>query len=333
LKEPKSTSKRSLRAWSAGILLLVLLALVLGVFGAVYFEQNQPGASRVASNQPSPNSSGSGPVAPAPVTPPFAATPAPENKPQNQAARPPESVPSQTAQAPATINPTGTSTASPAPAPAPVAEAPTPPDVQSLAQISPSAAPANIAAAVPRYWVEYGAYDGSFYADRLKQSLEKLGIATTLAEAPGKHGRRYLRVRGTDLGDRDIALAQLAKAHESLHIAPLLHRIAAVSPGAARIAKTPPSGAHWVQFGAFHSRKNAEKMLVQLHKGDVQASVLEVKYFSRKPLYLVRVSGLADRAAAAQIAQQGTAALHSKDVLIGQSLRAAAVQPRAPPPH
>ena len=35
--------------------------------------------------------------------------------------------------------------------------------------------------------------------------------------------------------------------------------------------------------------------------------------------------------AAAHIAQQGTVALHSKDVLIGESLRAPVLNPRPPP--
>ena len=204
-------------------------------------------------------------------------------------------------------------------------------EAQRLAQISPSAAPANVAAAAPRYWVEFGAYDGSFYADRLKQSLDKLGIEATVTSAPGKHGRRYLRVRTVgDLG-RSAAEAALVKAHSALHIKPLLHRVAAISPGAVRLASPPPSGRHWVQFGAFRSRTGAGRILAQLHKNDLQAFVLEVKYSGRAPLYLVRVPGLSNRAAAERVAQQGAAALHSNDVLIGESRVAPGLHPRPPP--
>jgi cell division septation protein DedD len=107
--------------------------------------------------------------------------------------------------------------------------------------------------------------------------------------------------------------------------------VAAVSPGATRAASAAPSGNHWVQFGAFRSRGTANKMLASLHKNDIQASVTKTKYRGKPALYLVRVSGLADRAAAAHIAQQGTVALHSKDVLIGESLRAPVLNPRPPP--
>jgi cell division protein FtsN len=322
LDKPKSISKRSGKAWSAALLLLCLLALVLGVFGAVYFEQTQPGTPQVASNPPPATSPAAGPVAPAPVAQPPAVTSPAENTPSPQAVPSPES-PAQAAQA-----------ASPAPA-SPPAEAPPSPSssaAQRLAQISPSAAPANIAAAAPRYWVEFGAYEGSFYAERLKQSLDKLGIAATVAEAPGAHGRKYLRVRGADQSDRTAALAQLGKAHDALHIAPLLHRVAAVSAGATRPAATAPArGTHWVQFGAFRSPKGAERTLASLRKNGIQASVLKVKFQKHSSLYLVRVADLPDRAAAAQIAQRGSAALHSNDVLIGERPRRVGLNPRAPP--
>jgi cell division protein FtsN len=305
LDEQKSTSTRSRKAWGATLLLMCLLALVLGVFGAVYFERHEPGSPQVASNQPTTT----GPVTPAPVAQPPAATPPPENKPATQAVPPPESAPPQTAQNPAPPTAAPNTTA------------------QQLDHISPSAAPANVGSAAPRYWVEFGAYEGSFYADRLKQTLNQLGIAATVTAAPGAHGQRYLRVRGADQSDRTAAQAELAKAKTALGIAPLLHRVAAVSPGATRAAAAAPSGNHWVQFGAFRSRGTADKMLASLHKSDIQASVIKIKIGSGSSLYLVRVSGLADRAAAAHIAQQGTAALHSKDVLIGESLRA------RPPPQ
>jgi cell division protein FtsN len=150
--------------------------------------------------------------------------------------------------------------------------------------------------------------------------------------APGRHGRKYLRVRSQADSDHDAALAQLAQARAALHIAPLLHRAAAVSPGATRpAATTAREGEHWVQFGAYRSRTSADKLLVKLHKKSVQASVIERKYTSKKMLYLVRASGLADRAEAIKIAQQGAAALHSHDVLIGEKSPSPALHPRPPP--
>lgn len=325
MNKPESTSKRSRKVWGAALLLLCLLALVFGVFGAVYFEQSQPGTPQVASNQPPQPSPPTGPVAPAPVTQPPAAAPAPENPSTAQAVPPRESTQPQAAQ-----------TTGPAPAPAtPQAEAPPSPSsstAQNLAQISPSAAPANVASAAPRYWVEFGAYDGAFYADRLKQSLAKLGIAATVTEAPGAHGRKYLRVRGADQSDRANALAQLSKARTALRIVPLLHRVAAVSAGATRAAaSTSARGTHWVQFGAFRSPQGAERMLASLRKNGIQVSIIKTKIISIHSLYLVRAADLPDRAAAAQIAQRGSAALHSKDVLIGVTPRRAGLNPRAPP--
>lgn len=325
MDQPKSTSTRSRRTWGAVLLLTCLLALVLGVFGAVYFERHEPGTSpQVATSQPP----ASGPTAPTPVVPPPAAAPGPENSTPPQAVPPPESAPSQTAQ--------GAPPAAPQPTPAPEAAAGAPPspesEAQNLARISPSAAPANIAAAAPRYWVEFGAYEGAFYADRLKQTLDTLGIPATVTTAPGRDGRHYLRVRSQADNDRDAALAQLSKAQTALRIAPLLHRVAAVAPAAARPAPgAAATGEHWVQLGAFRTRGGAERLLTVLHKNDIQASVLERIYSSKESLYLVRVSGLADHAAAIKVAQQSATVLHSHDILIGESPRASGLHPRPPP--
>lgn len=323
MNKPESTSKRSRKVWGAALLLLCLLALVFGVFGAVYFEQSEPGTPQVASNQPPAPSPPTGPVAPAPVAERPAVTSPAQNNPPAQAVPSPESTPAQAAQV------TGPAPATTTPA---VPPSPSSSTAQNLAQIAPSAAPADVASAAPRYWVEFGAYDGSFYADRLKQSLGKLGIAATVTEAPGAHGRKYLRVRGADQSDRANALAQLSKARTALRIAPLLHRVAAVSAGATRpAASTPTRGTHWVQFGAFRSPKDAERMLASLRKSEIQASVIKTKIISVRSLYLVRVADLPDRAAAAQIAQRGSAALHSKDVLIGETPHRAGLHPRGPP--
>jgi len=308
------------------LLLLGLLVLVLGVFGAVYFQQHAPApATELATNRPPPQ----GPVAPAPLAALSPTVTAPENLPPAQAVRPPESTPAQTAATPATAPPEA---AAPAPPQAPGIDTPSPDiSAQRLAQIAPTAAPADIAAAGPRYWVEFGAYDGSFYADRLKRKLTALGIAATVTEAPGRYGRRYLRVRTTGDSDRDDAIGLSAKARAALQIVPLLHRAAAVSPAPTRAAAPVAKGNLWVQFGAFRRRADADRVVDKLGKSDVQTSVIKIRNDSRPPLYLIRASGLADRSAAVEVAQRGAVALHTKDVLIGESVRAQALHPRPPP--
>ena len=323
------------------MLLLALLALVLGVFGAVYFQRNA--GPQVANNAPPPSVEKPPAGAMPEAAPPQAAPPA-EKKPQEQAAAPAESnPPPAAAPAPQTAEAPPANPVLVAPAPSQtlpqtqVANPPSSPDNEApqLAQISPSAAPANVAATAPRYWVEFGAYDGARYADRLKQSLGQLGIGATVSSAPGKNGRRYLRVRSAGDSDRATASAQLAKAHAALHIAPLLHRVAAVSPAPARApeAKAAPaaSGNYWGQFGAFRARANVTHVLAALRKSGIQASIIERKSSGRGPLYLVRVASLSDRAQAEQIARRGSAALHSHDVLIGRSAAAPSLHPRPPP--
>jgi cell division septation protein DedD len=76
---------------------------------------------------------------------------------------------------------------------------------------------------------------------------------------------------------------------------------------------------YWVQFGAFREQQNAEQTLSELHESGIQASVIERKDGSEGPLYLIRVSRIASRAQAEQVAQQGGAVLHSNDVMIRES--------------
>jgi cell division protein FtsN len=310
---------------------MALLALVLGVFGAVYFQGNGLGAGpQIAHNEAAQPQTQPPAVAAPQAQPPQAATPS-ENKPQDQAAASPDSgAPAITESAPETAQaPPGTSALT-TPAPSEIlpqtqaAIAPPAPDseAQRLSQISPSAAPANIVSAAPHYWVEFGAYEGAYYADRLKQSLSRLGIDATVADVPGKNGRTYLRVRTAGDSDHATAAAQRAKAQAALHITPLLHRAAAISPAPTRApeaqAKPASSGSYWVQFGAFRERRNAEIMLSKLRKKDIQGTVLERKNINLQPLYLVRVTGLSRYAQATQTAQLGGSATDTSDAFIGQ---------------
>ena len=93
LDKPKISSTRSRRAWSAALLLMALLALVLGVFGAVYFQGNQ--SPQVANTEPAQTQAQAPAVAGPEGQPPQAAAAA-ENKPQEQATAPPESNPPET---------------------------------------------------------------------------------------------------------------------------------------------------------------------------------------------------------------------------------------------
>lgn len=331
---------------------MALLALVLGVFGAVYFQGGGPASTpEAAQNEPEPSPVQAPAAAPPTAPTPQAVAPA-ENRPQEQATAPRESnPPAAVAAAPPAPTPAAPQSAQAPPPALPAAPAPSEAlpqtqignpspsldsEAQRLAQISPSAAPANIAAGAPRYWVEFAAYEGTFYADRLKQNLAQLGIAATVSSAPGKQGRRYLRVRTSGDSDRATATAQFAKARSALHIAPLLHHVAAISPAPARppeaAAAPSPSGRYWVQFGAFRTPRNAAQIVSELRKRDVQALVIETKSNALRPLYLVRVSSLADRALAKMIAQRGAAALQSHDALIGERRVAIpGLHPRPPP--
>ena len=157
----------------------------------------------------------------------------------------------------------------------PSAQAPSPPSSSATAQSTKScadftsAAPANVAAAAPRYWVEFGAYEGAFSMPMAEaESADELGIAATVTEARGAHDRKYLRVRSNDQSDRAAALALLSKAHDTLHIAPLLHSVAAVSPGATRAmppSSSPTSTTHSGSNSAPSAcRENANNLVTKL---------------------------------------------------------------------
>jgi cell division protein FtsN len=258
------------------------------------------------------------------LKPPSAAKPAPQTAPAPPATSP-QTAPQQTQNLPQIQT----------------ANVPSSPDseAQRLSEISPTAAPADVASAAPRYWVEFGAYDTAYYADRLKQSLGQLGIDAVIGVVAGKNGKTYLRVRTSGDSDRATAAAQLTKAQSALRIRPLLHRAAAASPATPRApeaqAKPTTKREYWVQFGAFRERHNARTMVSQLRKKDIQASVFEIKNSDLKLLYLVRASGLSSYAQARQTAQIGGAATRTSDAFIGQDHPSAfrpnpGLNPRAP---
>ena len=317
LYETKNKTPPSRGTLAAALLLGCLLALVLGVFGAVYLDQFR------AHTGPDIVLRKTAPVV-ASATPPEAGPSAtvtpPENPPVAQAVTPPESPAPEVAQA----QPTTASTVTPLADIAP-----------KLEQIAPAAAPAMVAAAAgPRYWVEFGVYEGKFFADKLTKSLDDLGIKATITTAPGRNGTRYLRVRTANESDQATAEAQVEKARTAFKITPLLHRTAAaatIAPPKAAVAPaatasapkpSPKTGAYWVQFGAYSSEQGAREIANQLAKSGIQATVTKKTIQVPQTLYLIRAEGLPDRAEATSVAQKGSAVLHSSDAFVRKNLRA-----------
>jgi cell division protein FtsN len=202
---------------------------------------------------------------------------------------------------------------------------------KALDHVEPGAPPADVGDAAPRYWVEFGAYDGERYATVLKDQLHGLGIEADTATASGKGGKHYVRVRLARDTDRAAAQMIAQKAGAALHIEPLLHRVVAAAAIAATAPASPKIAGHWVQFGAFRPRRAADAVAARLVKNKIQATVLKTKNSTGTSLYLVRVEGLADRAAAEKIAASGGAVLHSKDVLVGEARAGPTPKGRAPP--
>ena len=258
MRAPTRIFTQGRSAWSASLLVLGVMALVLGIFGAVRLQRDDHPATSLAAPPPAPAAqpmAQAAPPAPVAATPPavaMAVTQAqPQNPPQNPIPTPPTT---QALAAPAPTVPAVTATttapavtAAPAPVeapapPAPLAATPAPAVPPAAAAVAPAAAaraelqspPAaaalngattNPAATVgPQYWVEFGAYTHARYAERLKNNLERLGIKATVTLAHG-HGREYLRVRTVSESDHSAALAQWSKAHRALQIRPLLHRV------------------------------------------------------------------------------------------------------------
>jgi hypothetical protein len=229
-----------------------VVALVLGVFGAVRLQRDENvAAPAIAARQVE---------QPAPVGAPLAAPPAvaaaTENPPTTQAvvsreSSPPALAPVAELPAPsaapvpaATVAPAAAPTAAPSAAPASVAAATPAPPVAPQPAVAPQpVAPAQAAPAGPHYWIEFGAYDPDhpIFADRLKAKLERLGIQATITTTTGPRGRQYLRVRSIDETGRSEALAQWSKAHKALHVRPLLHRVTTDHLAAAQPANDQPS--------------------------------------------------------------------------------------------
>jgi len=222
---PSETTSRFGGAIGAALLMAVLFALVLGVYGAVSIDAFRPARLRQAA---------------APM-PPSAAAPH---------------------------------------VALPMVAIPVPPQLDQVNPAASRSMPAPLAAVQPTYWVEYGAYRGSFYADRLVERLGTLGIRAAVKRAPGAGGGLYFSVRSNAGSERNRAEAD-AKLAAQLDIAPLIHRGngGAVTQPVTAKAETPANGpqtAHyWVQFGAYNAPHYALALREQLHRAGVDASIVE----------------------------------------------------------
>jgi cell division protein FtsN len=298
----------------AALLLGVLFVVVLGVFGAIYFDEF-PGisygtghhAETAAPAVPLVQSTPIAPAVSAPANPNFAAAPVPPAVPPAPPMTPPQPGPPPQVQAAPVIAP--------------------PQAAQSLATITPAAGretPPGLAAR-PGYWVEYGAYRGSAYAERLKKSLSDQGISAKVTRATGDDGV-YYRVRSAATADRDVAAAAAARAQSALNIAPLLHREGEAAEAAYTPAPSPSTAAplkYWVQFGAYDSEYYAKKLVETLRRDGIASELVKRLGPERRPIYFVRSPLLPDRDQARQLAERGETALGSA-TLLGQTLPATA---------
>ena len=234
------TTSRSGGIVGAVLLMAVLFALVLGVYGAVSIDTFRPARMQQTT---SPASS----TAPAP---PIAAV---------------------------------------SPAPAPTVAIP--PD-----QVNPAAG-RTFEAAKPAYWLEYGAYRGSFYAQKLVERLGRVGLKAEIRRVPGAGGALFYSVRSSAPVDRSNANAA-AKLAAQLGIAPLLHRgdrSAVAQPVVAKVeAAAAPAAHYWVQFGAYNTPHYAMALRDQLRRSGIDATILErhqpgfARYMVRTPASLGR---------------------------------------------
>jgi len=231
VENPSETAPRSGGILGAVLLMAVLFALVLGVYGAVSIDTFGPARiQHTASPTPSP-------------------TPAP---------------------AAATVSPPLASTIA------------IPPD-----QVNPTA-DRTLEAAKPAYWVEYGAYRGSFYAQKLIERLGVIGLKAEIKRVRGAGSELYYSVRSA-AADRNTADAN-AKLAAQLGIAPLLHHGGSPDVGQPVVAKIGPaaSGArYWVQFGAYNAAHYAIALRDQLHRSGIDVTIVE-RHQPGYARYLVR---------------------------------------------
>jgi cell division protein FtsN len=186
-----------------------------------------------------------------------------------------------------------------------------------LVRINPAASrnmPVPIEAAKPLYWVEYGAYDGPFYATQLVALLATIGIKAEIKRVPGAGGRRYYSVRSAALTDRTGADHNLELAAGRIGIAPLIHR-----GGAADLAKRAVAaqssgpamardGGYWVQFAAYDRADYALALRNRLSHAGVNVTIVE-RHVPGQARYRVRSAASLRRNEAHKLAERGESLL------------------------
>jgi len=285
---PTQSSSRLGGALGAGLLVAVLFALVLGVYGAVYIDAFRPSPVPEAGAPPVAAAVGQLPAAP------------PGPRASGTAAPPPALV-------------------QPAPAPS-IAESaqataavPPPPPTGQSDTITPTAGPAvPRESAKPLYWVEYGAYRGPFYAEKLASRLHAVGIDAEIQRVVGAGGHRYFTVRSA-ANDRAAVTVAAKEAHR-LGVVPLIrrgHRPVAAEPAVAKAeAKAVGRTARvwWVQFGAYNVRAYALALRDRLRQAGIVATVSE-RHRPGYARYLVRSAAPLRHGEARRLAAHGESLL------------------------
>lgn len=277
------------------LLLSILVVLMTGVVGAVYFDEfHWQSGTHAAQNAPAPDnfaaehatttpskSAGNATIAP----PPIGAAP-------NFAVIPPAATPETAKVLNDGIQPAAGRGA---------------PPVQALR---------------PAYWVEYGAYRGPSYAEALKRGLIGMGVKAEVTRAAGKGGFEYYRVRSRGEQQRDAATAEARQVAAKFGIAPLIHRGA--GPPTAEVRYTSPESSHkanedrryWVQFAAYDLEGYAKRLIPRLRQVGIDAFVIDGRRPDGRPLFLVRSQPLKRLDEARHIAAQGEAKLGSKVLIV-----------------
>ncbi|MDE2228300.1 MAG: SPOR domain-containing protein [Alphaproteobacteria bacterium] len=198
---------------------------------------------------------------------------------------------------------------------------------------APAAAPVSRSAPAPAeatklpYWIEYGAYDGAFYAERLVRRLGDLGIAASIRRVRGAANRMYFSVRSAATSDHAGVAAQAKLAAARIGIAPLIHRGGGAAPahavGALRAPQArgvaSPFRRYWVQFGAYDLRGYAVTLRDRLLRAGVDAAVIE-RHRPGQARYLVRAPPTLRFDEARSVAARGESALGTP-ALVGQAPR------------
>lgn len=202
---------RSRGALRAALLLAMLFALVLGVFGAVYLDHlNKPSPPPAATPlaQP-PAATGETTASTPPATTPTPAPPVSESS----------ANPAPTVVPPVATPPAQEQATPPAATPTPVPATPAPPQEAASPAATPTPAPA-VTAVRPHFervfWVQFGAYRIKANADHDATTLHKNGIEAAVFPVKTPFGIAFYRLRASGFKSRKAALAAVNRAQHLL---------------------------------------------------------------------------------------------------------------------